>query len=250
MRPRRVGTFLMSRRPTSAKLSARSRMRSMSARSRPSTASRCFIRPPPLPPLRRWPPRRARSPPRRSRPDLLHADVDALPARGRQVLAHVVGPDRKLAVPAVDERRQLDAPGAAVVEEGLDRRAGRAAGEEDVVDQDHGAALEVEVEVRGVDDRCRAGLAAVHVVAVEGDIDVAQRDLGAAELADQRVQAARQQGAAGVDADQGELLAAGVLLDDLVRDPHQRAAQVVSVEDDLLRGLPLCVPLPGLSGPG
>jgi hypothetical protein len=35
-----------------------------------------------------------------------------------------------------------------------------------------------------------------------------------------------------------------------VRDPHQRAAQLVAIEDNPL-GLGLhCVPLPGLAGPG
>ena len=43
--------------------------------------------------------------------DLLDADVDALAARGGQVLADVVGPDRQLAVAAVGEHRELHAAG-------------------------------------------------------------------------------------------------------------------------------------------
>ena len=46
------------------------------------------------------------------------------------------------------------------------------------------------------------------------------------------------------------LLGAGVLLDDLVSDPHQRAAQIVAVEDDLVVWRSCYSPLPGLSGPG
>src|SRR2546430_8671717 len=46
--------------------------------------------------------------------------LDALLPRGRQVLADVVGPDRQLAVAAVDENRELDARRAAVVEQGLE----------------------------------------------------------------------------------------------------------------------------------
>ena len=42
VRPRSAGTFLMSRSETSAKAAARSRMRSMSARSRSSIDSRCL----------------------------------------------------------------------------------------------------------------------------------------------------------------------------------------------------------------
>ena len=71
--------------------------------------------------------------------DLLEADVDPLLAGGRQVLADVVGADRQLAVAAVAEHGELDPLRAAVVEEGLDRGAHGAAGEEDVVDEDDGA---------------------------------------------------------------------------------------------------------------
>ena len=91
-------------------------------------------------------------------------------------------------------------------------------------------------------------LAALDVVAVEGDVEVAERDLGAAELADQRVQAAAEDGAAGVDADQREPVRVLILLDDLVGDPDQRPAQIVVIEHDLLVAHLLL--LPGLSGPG
>ena len=53
------------------------------------------------------------------------------------------------------------------------------------------------------------------------------------------------EGAAGVDADQGDLGAA-VLLDDLVSDPDQRAPEIVTIEDQLQ----VLAPLLGLSGPG
>ena len=96
-----------------------------------------------------------------------------------QVLADVVGADRQLAVAAVDEHGELDARGPAVVEERLDRGADRAAGVEDVVDEDARPALEREVELRRADERLRVerSLAAadVDVVAVEGDVERAER---------------------------------------------------------------------------
>ena len=147
MRPRRVGTFLMSRRPTSAKLSARSRIASISSRLSSSIASRCFMR----------------GPRRRSAASeivtsstsshLLEPHVDSLLAGGRQVLADVVGPEGQLAVAPVAEHRQLDAARAPVIEDRLDHGPHRAAGEEHVVDEDDGSAGEVEVDVGGVDDR-------------------------------------------------------------------------------------------------
>src|SRR5919198_4018489 len=65
--------------------------------------------------------------------DELH--LDALVARGREVLADVVGTDRQLAVAAVDEHGELDPVGTAVVEQRLDCGANRATRVEDVVDE-------------------------------------------------------------------------------------------------------------------
>jgi hypothetical protein len=84
-----------------------------------------------------------------------------------------------------------------------------------------------------VDDRRPLRVAALDVVAVEGDVDVADRDLGAAELADERVQALGENRPPGVDSNQGDRLLF-VSLDDLVRDPDQSPAQIVVVEHDLL----------------
>src|ERR687885_158880 len=67
-------------------------------------------------------------------------------AGGRKVLAHVVGPDRQLAVAAVDEDGELDPIGPAVVEQRLDRGADRPARVEDVVDEHDRLPLEREVE--------------------------------------------------------------------------------------------------------
>ena len=61
------------------------------------------------------------------------------PAR-RQVLADVVGPDRQLAMAAVDDDGELHGVRPAVVVERVERGAHRAAGEEHVVDQHDGRA--------------------------------------------------------------------------------------------------------------
>ena len=104
-------------------------------------------------------------------------------------------------MPAVGEDGELDPLRAAVVEERVDRGADGAAGEEDVVDEDDRPALEVEVEVRGVDDRGVGRRAAADVVAVEGDVDVAERELGREQLLEMGVEAAGEDRAAGVDPD-------------------------------------------------
>src|ERR1700760_3805260 len=105
VRPRRVGTFLMSRRPTSAKLSARSRIASIASRSTSSMLIRLFMRGSSRERLR------GRGFGDRHLVDpvgLLEADVDPLLAGGRQVLADVVGADRQLALPAGAEDRELE----------------------------------------------------------------------------------------------------------------------------------------------
>jgi len=60
----------------------------------------------------------------------------------------------------------------------------------------------------------------------------------ALELGDPAPQALRNRDPAGVDADESDLLEVGVALDDLVRDPRQRALDRLGIEDGLgFRGL-------------
>ena len=94
---------------------------------------------------------------------------------------------------------------------------------------------------------CAGGRLGADVVAVEADVDVADRQLGAGQLAEEGVEAAGQDGAAGVDADDGEPRGLRVLLGDLVGDPPQGSPQIVVLKHDLLTHF-RC--LPGLSGPG
>ena len=131
-----------------------------------------------------------------------------------QVLADVVRADRQLAVAAVGEHGQLDALGPAVVEERVDRRADRPAGVEDVVDEDARHSLEREVERRRADERLRVPrrLAAAHVdvVAVEGDVELAERDLGRRSSSlDPAAQPLRERHAARVDADERDACEVG-----------------------------------------
>ena len=120
--------------------------------------------------------------------------------RARQRLGQGVGAvargDRELAAAAVKQHRQFDHAGAAEVEQLVEGGARGTTGEQHVVDQDHVRAIDVEGDL-GALRFCMQALAGV-VVAVEGDVDCAQR-LGDAELG---MQALGQPQAAGVDADQ------------------------------------------------
>jgi hypothetical protein len=73
------------------------------------------------------------------------------------------------------------------------------------------------------------------VVAIEGDVEVAQGQLAPADVAEQAVDALAEEGAPRVDADDGELLLLlRVLLDDLVGDARQGASHLVGREDHSL----------------
>ena len=105
-------------------------------------------------------------------------------------------------------------------------------------------ALEREVEPRRADERLRVQrrLAAAHldVVAVEGDVDGAERDLGAGELLDQPPQPLGEGDAARVDADERDLVEPLVALDDLVGDAVKGALERLCVEQHPLSGGRVC----------
>jgi hypothetical protein len=100
----------------------------------------------------------------------------------------------------------------------------------------------------------------VDVVAVEGDVELAERDLGAGELADASAQPLRERHAARVDADQRHARKVRVPLDDLVCDPGESPLDRLGIEDSLrcrglraqsaLRADATLRLLLGLSGPG
>src|SRR5256885_402693 len=94
------------------------------------------------------------------------ADLDLLAVRRRHVLADVVGPDRQLAMPAVDQHRQLDGARAAELDQSVHGGARCAAPVDHVVHQHDDLAVDVG-HVRGEVPR---GLAEVVVVAMLADI--------------------------------------------------------------------------------
>ena len=55
--------------------------------------------------------------------DLLEIQADVLLVRGRNVLAHEIGADGKLAVTAINENRQLDPARTAKIHDGIERGA-------------------------------------------------------------------------------------------------------------------------------
>jgi hypothetical protein len=169
--------------------------------------------------------------------DKLH--LNAFAAGGRQVLAHVVGADGKLAMAAIDKARELDPRGPSVLEQGLDRGSDRPAGREDVVDQDAGSAFEREVELRGAHNRLGVpgslSVANDDVVAMERDVDAAEGNLDASEVSDVAPEALSERNPAGVNPDERSALEVTVSLDDLVSDAGERPVQGLGIQQDLAR---------------
>ena len=96
--------------------------------------------------------------PRRHRPEITTAvatvvfaqqHVHALAARGRDVLADIVGAQRQFAVAAVDQHRQLHHPRPAHVAQRVQRGAHRAPGVQHVVDEDHQRVVDTAGRNRG-----------------------------------------------------------------------------------------------------
>ncbi len=197
--PRRAGTFGMARALTSTKLSVRRSTSSMPSAPRSAMSSRCLT---------------CASPP----VDAFGSDVDHLVATGGQVLAHVIGPDGQLAVAPVDHHGQLYGPGPAEVGEGVEGGPDGAPGEEHVVDQHHDLAGQVD---RDVGDRLGQDRAQADVIAVEGDVEGAQGDVGLLDLVQVVHQQPGQPDAAGLETDDHHLVESVVALDDLVgHAPH------------------------------
>src|SRR6266852_128418 len=69
-------------------------------------------------------------------------DLDAFRVRGRDVLADVVGPDRQLAVAAVDQHGQLYRARASEVHQRIHSGSRRAPVVDDIVDEDHNLAVD------------------------------------------------------------------------------------------------------------
>ncbi|CAM5486723.1 hypothetical protein STANM309S_04807 [Streptomyces tanashiensis] len=135
----------------------------------------------------------------------------------REVLADVVGADRKFVVAAVDEDRELDGARVADVAEGVEGGARHgASGEEHVVDEDDEAAVDAVTGDLGAADG--VGRLQPQVVPVHGDVEGTDRDLGAGDRFELLGEPAGEEDATGGDAEEDHVVGALGALDDLVGD--------------------------------
>src|SRR5688572_21258539 len=159
---------------------------------------------------------------------LAQPDRDALALGRGQVLADEIRTDRKLSVTPIDQDRELNHSWSSQIDQRVERGPDRPSRVEHVVHQDDGLVLDRERDVGAADHR---GAAHVEVVPVEGDVERADRHRGPVDGRDLGGQPLGERHAAGPQADEGELLGAAVLFEDLVRDAGEGAVEGDVVEN-------------------
>ena len=130
---------------------------------------------------------------------------------------------------AVDQGEELDARWTAEPHHGIERRACRAAGVDDIVDQHDCFARDREGNIGAVEHRRIRSR--TQIVTVERDVQLTDRQLHTVDARNVPGQPARQRHAARVDADQAQVVRAVVLFEDLMRDAHERAVDGGRIHD-------------------
>ena len=163
---------------------------------------------------------------------LRQADVDDLVARGREVLAHVVGRIGSSRWPRSTRTASRTAIGRpwSVIASSAARTV------RPVYSTSSTSTTVCPLTSGNASPRLTIGAWADprQVVAIEGDVERPDRDRCTLVLLDQRRQPPCERDAAAADADEDERVGAAVALDDLVRDARQRAADLIGVEDGAL----------------
>ena len=134
---------------------------------------------------------------------------------------------------AVNENCQLDSARTAQVHNGVQSGADGATRVQDVVHQHDALAVDAEGNVGSVDRGSEIGRI---VIAIEADVQAAERNVDTLDLLDRLGELLCQKVAARDDADQSEVFTALVALEDLVRDAGHRSVDGGLVHDDRLGG--------------
>jgi len=129
---------------------------------------------------------------------------------------------------AIDQRRQLNSRRPPERADRIHRRPDGTAGEEDVIDEDDDAVVDRKRDLRLTHHRRVAD--ARQVVAVERDIDRAERKIDAFVRAYGLANPRGERVATRADADDREKGKIALALDDLVRDPRDGPPDIVRTE--------------------
>ena len=155
--------------------------------------------------------------------------ADAFGVGGGDILADEIRFDGQLAVAAVNEHRQLNAPGPAEIIQRVHRGPDGPPAEQHVIHQHHRLPGHIERNDRGLDVGRDA---LVEVVPVHADIQAAGRDGLPPNPRQQRAQPLRQRHPAALDADQHHLAAGFIPFRNFMRNAGEGALNRRRVQDE------------------
>src|SRR5208282_5696167 len=153
--------------------------------------------------------------------DLAKFDLDHLIFRGLHRSSNEGGLDRQLAMAAIDQYAQLQAPGTAHAEQRIHGGAGGAAGIEHVVNQHYRLTGDGNFHLRLLHHGLRAESGRRKVVATEGYVEGADQHRFFFDALNNFRQPLRQRNSTAADADQSQIFDAIVLLENIMRQPDQ-----------------------------
>jgi hypothetical protein len=116
-------------------------------------------------------------------------------------LRNKIGGDGKFTTAAIYEHGEMDGFGTSQVNEMIDGRSDRSAGVQDIVKQDNRPVIDVEWDARVID--LTLGQEGIEIVAIEGDVHLAQRHFFAIGPFNDLTQPLGKEKASGSDADEG-----------------------------------------------
>ena len=152
--------------------------------------------------------------------DFLKLHFDDFVVGGLHHAADIARFDGQLAMAAIDQHQQLHARRPSLVEQRVERGADGAAGVEHVVHQDDVFAGDRERDFGGVDHRLFGN--GGKIVAVQIDVENADRNHAILQVLDLFGETLRQRHAAAADADERQVVEILGFFQDLVRQPDQR----------------------------
>jgi hypothetical protein len=124
---------------------------------------------------------------------------------------------------------KLDPLWPTVVKKRVDGGPDGAPSEEDVIDENHRFAAQVEVDVGGVYDRLGRWRLRAHIIPVEGDIEVPDWGVGTDQVVQQPMKPSRQKRTARVNSHDRQRIGDRILLRNLMSNPPKRSPQVIAL---------------------
>lgn len=152
--------------------------------------------------------------------DFAQFDLNNFAAAGLNRSSYERRLNRKLTMPAINQRKQLYPPRASMIEKRIERGAHGASCVENIIDKNDVPSVYIETQVAGVEDW--ANIFCRKVIPVKADVQHAHIDWLLLDAANQRRQSSGQRNAAPLHAYQAEVVGAIILFDNLVGKPDQR----------------------------